>query len=276
LAQALAISLAGARIRPLAVRHDLGAITHLMLPQGIAPPAPEAAHYLRTIAESARKLVREALIEVGATGKPVDVFAAIEAVGTALVPAYEEHFAYQRRLDAGFEQALAAVECRKGCNFCCHLKVTATLREVVRIAAAMAGGRLPDRRPAVLAAAAAVAGLSDRERLARKIPCPLLLDGACSIYEARPLTCRALLSRSASLCEQQFEAGAGSDEKLLVPSPLTPRLIAASLINRQIAALRDLGLSGHLVEFVSALAALLREPMLAVRWLSGEDVLVRA
>ena len=121
-----------------------------------------------------------------------------------------------------------------------------------------------------------VAGLSDRERLARKIPCPLLLDGACSIYETRPLTCRALLSRSASLCERQFEAGAGSAEKLLVPSPLTPRLIAASLINGQIAALRDLGLSSHLVELVSALAALQREPMLAVRWLNGEDVLARA
>jgi len=40
--------------------------------------------------------------------------------------------------------------------------------------------------------------------------------------------------------------------------------------------LRDLGLSGHLVEFVSALATLQREPMLAVRWLSGEDVLARA
>jgi len=275
-AQALATSLAGARIRPLAVRHDLGAITHLMLPQGIAPPALEAAHYLRMIAETARKLVREALIEASATGRLVDIFTAIEAVGTALVSAYEEHFAYQRRLDAGFEQALAAVECRKGCSFCCSLKVTATPLEIVRIAAAMAGGRFPDRRPAVLAAAVDVAGLSDRERLARKIPCPLLLDGACSIYEARPLTCRALLSRSASLCERQFEAGAGSAEKLLVPSPLTPRLIAASLINGQIAASRDLGLSSHLVELVSALAALQREPILAVRWFNGEDVLARA
>jgi len=275
-AQAFATSLAGARIRPLAVQHDLGAITHLMLPQGIAPPALEAAHYLRMIAETARKLVREALIEASATGRLADIFTAIEAVSTALVSVYEQHFAYQRRLDAGFEQALAAVECRAGCSFCCRLKVTATLLEIVRIAAAMAGGRFPDRRPAVHAAAADVAGLSDRERLARKIPCPLLLDGACSIYEARPLTCRALLSRSASLCERQFEAGAGSDEKLLVPSPLTPRLIAASLINGQIAALRDLGLSGHLVELVSALAALQREPMLAVRWLNGEDVLARA
>src|SRR5437667_6922280 len=96
----VAQALAGTRIRPLAVRHDLGAITHLMLPQGIAPPSPQAAHYLRTVAETARKLVCEALIEASATGRPVDVFTAIEAVGTALVSAYEEHFAYQRRLDA--------------------------------------------------------------------------------------------------------------------------------------------------------------------------------
>ena len=125
-AQALATSLAGERIRALTVRHDLGAITHLMLPQGVAPPGQESAHYLRTIAETARKLVREALIEASATGKPVDVFTAIEAVGTALVSAYEEH-------------------------------------------GSAAGS------PA------------------------LLLDGACSIYEARPLTCRALLAERQSL-----------------------------------------------------------------------------
>ena len=91
-----------------------------------------------------------------------------------------------------------------------------------------------------------------------------------------PVTCRALLSRSASSCERQFESGAASDATLLVPSPVTPRLLAPTLINGQIAALRDLGLASHPIEVVSALAALERDPALFVRWLSGEDVFARA
>ena len=81
---------------------------------------------------------------------------------------------------------------------------------------------------------------------------------------------------SASLCERQFDASAEPDDQLLLPSPLTPRLLAASLINGQIAALRDLGLASRPVELVSALAALERDPALFVRWLSREGVFARA
>jgi hypothetical protein len=242
-----------------------------MLPQGIPPPPPEGARYLRTVAETARNLVRQSLIEASARGRPADVLAAIDAIGVNLGAAYEAQFAYQRGIDATFERGLAEVECRKGCSFCCHLTVTATPLEVIRIAAV-----LGDRRSAVLSTAEAIAGLDNRQRLARKVPCPLLIEGACSVYEVRPLTCRALLSRSASLCERQFETQAGQDDALLVPSPLTPRLLCASLINGQIAALRDLGLAGHPVELVSALAALERDSNLFVRWLSREDVFARA
>ena len=263
-------------IRPLAVAHDLGVLTHLMLPPGIAAPPPQAMHYLRDVAEDARVLVREALIEASAEGRAADVLAKIEVIGIGLVAAYEEQFARQRQIDASFERGLAAVECRRGCSFCCHLKVTATVLEVVRIATATAAGRFPDRRSAVLSAADRVAGLDDRLRLASKVPCPLLIEGACSIYEVRPITCRALLSRSASLCERQFETSAATPEPLLVPSPLAPRLLAASLINGQIAAMRDLGLASHPVELISSPAALERDPTVLVRWLNREDVFARA
>lgn len=271
-----AVGSTDATVRPLTVEHDLGAITHLMLPQGISAPAPQAARYLRDVAETARDLVRERLIEASTGGRPKDVLAAIEAIGAQLVGLYEEHFAHQRRIDATFERGLGAVECRKGCSFCCYLKVTATILEVIRIAAALDGEPSRDRSSILISTADKVTGLSDRDRLARKVPCPLLIDGACSIYEVRPVTCRALLSRSASLCERQFNASAAPDDALLVPSPLTPRLLAASLINGQIAALRDLGLASHPVELVSALAALQRDPKLFVRWLNREDVFARA
>jgi Fe-S-cluster containining protein len=271
-AERLAAAVAGATIRPLSVEQELGSITHLMLPRGIAPPPPEAARHLRGIAESARCLVRQSLIEASAGGSAAAVLTAIDAIGAEIVGLYETEFAHQRRIDATFERTLAAVECRKGCSFCCHLRVTATPLEVVRIASNIDH----ERRSSVLSTAEAVMGLDARQRLARSVPCPLLLEGACSAYEVRPLACRALLSRSASQCERQFESGASANDGTQIPSPVTPRLISASLINGQIAALRDLGLADHPVELISALAALELDPALFVRWLSREDVFARA
>ncbi len=271
-AERVAAAAAGATIRPLVVEQNLGAITHLMLPQGIAPPAPEAARYLRGIAETARKLVRQSLIEASGSGSATAVLAAIERIGVILAAAYEDQLEHQRRIDAGFAHGLSAVECRRGCSFCCHLKVTATTLEVIRIAATLDA----DRRSTVLSTAEKTAGLDERRRLARKVPCPLLIEGACSVYKVRPVTCRALLSLSASICERQFETGSEQDDPRVVPTPIAPRLLSASLINGQIAALRDLGLASHLVELISALAALERDPTLFVRWLSREDVFARA
>lgn len=241
-----------------------------MLPSGLGEPPKEALHYLRSIAEDTRALVREALVEASAEGRPEDVLAAIERVGIGLGAAYEDQLAHQRRVDPDFERRLAGAECRKGCSFCCLLKVTVTILEVLRIAA-----RQPSERRSAILAAAETSGPEDRGHLTRSMPCPLLVDGACSIYEFRPLTCRALLSQSAAACERQFVLDAGTDAPLLVPSLATPRLLAASFINGQVAALRDLNLASHPVELVSGLAALEREPALLVRWLNGEDVFPR-
>ncbi len=271
-AKRLAAAAADATVGPLSVEQDLGAITHLMLPKGVPPPAQEAGRYLRGVAEASRKLVRQALIEASGGRRAAAVLAAIERIGAILAAAYADQLEYQRRIDAAFERGLSAVECRKGCSFCCHLKVTATPLEVIRIAATIDA----DRHSSVLAAADEVVGLDERQRLARKIPCPLLIEGACSVYEVRPLTCRALLSLSASICERQFDAGGTQDDPQVVPSPLTPRLLSASLINGQIAALRDLGLASRPVELISGLAALERNPSLFVRWLSREDAFAAA
>jgi Putative zinc- or iron-chelating domain len=268
----LAIAAASASIRPLSVEQNLGAITHLMLPQGIALPPPQAQSYLRDIAETARMRVRQSLIASSAGGNAIAVLAAIGALGAELAGFYEAELDRQRAIDVALVESLATVECRKGCSFCCRLRVTATPLEVVRIAATLDDAR----RTNVVTTAEMVAGWSGRERLARQVPCPLLLEGACSTYEVRPLTCRALLSRSAALCERQFQVGVIAGDAAGVPSPVAPRLIAAALLNGQIAALRDLGLASHTVELIAALATLTRDPTVFARWLSREDVFGRA
>lgn len=93
--------------------------------------------------------------------------------------------------------------CHAGCDACCHLYVMIP----PGIAEAIADHLIETRSPTALAdlrvelekTAAAAEGLADPSTLIRR--CPLLgADGLCTIYEVRPLTCRAFTSRSAAAC----------------------------------------------------------------------------
>jgi Fe-S-cluster containining protein len=106
------------------------------------------------------------------------------------------------------EQNNQVPACAKGCHWCCHqpvyamsyeldflnqyLKVhfnTATLNE---IAVRSAGKR---EKLSVLRGDAL---------LYSKVPCPLLENGACMAYEARPVACRIYLSSNVASCLQFY------------------------------------------------------------------------
>ncbi|MCA8975902.1 MAG: YkgJ family cysteine cluster protein, partial [Planctomycetes bacterium] len=86
--------------------------------------------------------------------------------------------------------------CDRGCSHCCHLPVGVTFAEARALGAAL--GSRPGLMQAVLAAARSSAGL-DWDALAG-LPCPLLRDGSCALYEVRPVPCRALSSLDADAC----------------------------------------------------------------------------
>jgi len=266
--------LAGA-VRPLAVARPLAPVTRFALPAEAANPAPDIVRYLQEIAERARGFVRGALMAATADGSAAKALAAISRIGAELASAYEAQFARQREADAELRSRMAAVECRRGCAFCCHVNVTVTPLEAVRLAVALAEGRVPRRLEAIFSAAELMEGRDAEGRQALRAACPLLVDGACSVYEIRPLACRALLSQSAARCEERFQATGSGRRSTDLPSLVTPRLIAAGFVSGEMAALQDLGLAGHLVELTQSLALLLREPGTLARWLGGEDVFAR-
>jgi Fe-S-cluster containining protein len=93
--------------------------------------------------------------------------------------------------------------CRAGCDACCHLHVMIP----PGIAEVIGGYLLETLEPEALSslkgelrkAADAAEGLSDPSTLINR--CPLLgPEGLCTIYEVRPLTCRAFTSKSAAAC----------------------------------------------------------------------------
>jgi Fe-S-cluster containining protein len=81
-----------------------------------------------------------------------------------------------RRIEDDFREHLA---CRKGCSDCCrHLSLS-------RVEAAALGHALSAQPPA------RIAHIRERAQGAGPDgPCPLLDDGICLLYEARPLICR--------------------------------------------------------------------------------------
>jgi hypothetical protein len=82
------------------------------------------------------------------------------------------------RFSAQVETQLAeTLACRAGCDFCCRLEAVFPV-EAHAVCQALA--QLP---PATLAA------LSERRAAGEEV-CPLLLEGHCAIYAARPLICR--------------------------------------------------------------------------------------
>ena len=262
-------------LRPLKAAGAPAPVTHFALPAEAADPGPDILRYLQDLAERVRGFVRGTLLAATARGSAAEVLAAIDAVGTELTAGYEAQLARQRASDADLGLRMTKVECRKGCAFCCHVNVTVTPLEAARVAAAIVDGRTPPRQSAVIAAADRMAGRDAQGRQALRAACPMLVEGACSAYEIRPLACRALLSLSASRCEERFMMAGPEGRSSDLPSLVTPRLIAAGFVSGEMAALQDLGLAGHLVELTQSLALLLREPATLGRWFGGEDVFAR-
>ena len=93
--------------------------------------------------------------------------------------------------------------CRDGCAHCCHFPVGITYGEALRLAAAVTTS--PPLHARVLTAVAADDDRDWRQLIGR--PCPLLHDGRCSTYAARPLPCRALVSSDAAACAEALHGG---------------------------------------------------------------------
>jgi hypothetical protein len=231
-------------------------LTKLMIPAGPGAPAREVGLQALAVAEQVRVRVRTHLLRVPTDGGADDLSAAIEAADSECKALYEDALAAALAAGAEHRAEMARVECRRGCAFCCHVDVTVTPLEAIRLSQhARAAGR----------------AVPATEASARYAPCPLLEDGACTVYAMRPFACRSLFSPDATACEAGF-AGEG---RVFVPSLAWPRFLASAYITGEIGALEDLRLAGHLVELRRALALLLADATALPRWLRGADVFAR-
>jgi len=165
--------------------------------------------------------------------------------------------------------------CRAGCSFCCRaLRVEASPPEIFALAAQI--DSLPAaQREATLAriraADNATRGLSAAQRGAARIPCPLLEDDRCSVYDSRPLSCRAAVSLDAGACKSSFEGTPAA-----VPMPRVFWEALGESVRRLGAALAQAGLPLRAYELNAALRIAVETRDAPARWAAREDIFAPA
>lgn len=156
--------------------------------------------------------------------------------------------------------------CAKGCAYCCHSIVSVMAPEAFRLAAAVrSAGDLAIGR--FRAGARITANRTAGDRFGARQPCPLLVDGACSVYAARPLACRSVTAIDVAPCIEEFE---GRDGDIDVPAHHLAHAVnaKAALAIATSAATRP----GLHYELSAAVLRVLDQPDAETRWAAGEDV----
>lgn len=165
-----------------------------------------------------------------------------------------------------------AIQCRKGCWYCCHINVAVSILEAILIARAIRELKLADLEARVKETAPTIAGLTPKQRHAKIVTCPFLLDGLCGIYPVRPGSCRAYLSLSVQQCMDDFESAKAGTGSKGVTTVAVPMLLSSSIGKGVQLAMADEGLQDCVVELTAAVNVLLSDDTAMHRWLSGETV----
>ena len=165
--------------------------------------------------------------------------------------------------------------CSVYCTSCCHLHTTASVPEVILLAERLRLGIEPlaPLQAKLASHIAQTEGLRARERRHLRLPCPLLADGMCVVYDARPLVCRGWNSLEIKRCEADLAHPVSETEAYLNMNQYR----AASQIAQGVAnAIFNLGLDARPLDMVRGLAIALEVKDAALRWLAGDDLFLAA
>ncbi len=162
----------------------------------------------------------------------------------------------------------AAIACRSGCGHCCHVSIDVQAHEVFHAAEYIQTHFSPDALAAVIArtaarrAALAAPAAPPRDRF--MLPCALLADGACTIYPARPVACRAHHTSDATICAAHIADPSVDLDTVFIPT-LRARLFAVMLGLDE--AFEAAGLDDRAYDFGAALHEALTNSLCHTLWL---------
>lgn len=166
--------------------------------------------------------------------------------------------------------------CRRGCDYCCHLRVEIRPHGAFVLANHIRTKFDPAQRARLMARIdqnlERIKSMTPEEHIRAGIPCALLENGACSAYEARPTTCRKYYSVSVDTCRDAFMdtsaplTGDIEDEQV--------RLAGNAIALGYAKGLEDAGYDIRLYELHHALHGALTNPKPAKRYRKGKQAFV--
>lgn len=157
---------------------------------------------------------------------------------------------------------VGTLACRAGCTWCCHFSVDVRAVEVFSILDFVERTLSSEEKARVFSEVRANAlklqGMDDFERMRHNVKCPFLLNGACSIYAARPQTCRNYHATDVAGCQASFE----DPDDLDIDPEFAPMVYQAggAHVDAFSRAMREAGYDTNVYELNTALAAALSDP----------------
>jgi Fe-S-cluster containining protein len=166
-----------------------------------------------------------------------------------------------------------AFACASGCTYCCHLKVTITPLEALRLGAylrkKLSGAELGRLKKRVSEAVKQTRDTTAYQRAAMRMPCVLLdPEGRCIAYEARPAGCAGANSYDAEQCRTAHL----SDDDLPIDHYGLQRSIASAVAAGVTNAIADTAHDPRILELFKALRVVLDDPDAKSKWQRGLPV----
>ena len=179
----------------------------------------------------------------------------------------------QRRHDARIAAApdVGTLACRAGCTWCCYFTVDVRAAEVFRILDFVEQSFTPEEKARVHAEvranSVALRKLGEGERVTRNVKCPFLNEGRCTIYAARPQSCRNYHATNVAGCQQSYEEPKTWTSTRILRRACIRRVVRTS--RRSAPRCASAGYDVNAYELNCALDAALSEPGARERFESG-------
>jgi Fe-S-cluster containining protein len=200
----------------------------------------------------------------------------LDIQGLGVLPALQKA---QQRHDARIAGApdVGTLACRAGCAWCCYFTVDVRAAEVFHILDVVEQSFTPQEKSRVYAEVRAnsetLRNSVEGGRVVRNLKCPFLSEGRCTIYAARPQSCRNYHATNVAGCEQSF----AEPENLDIDPDFAPGVYQTGVAHVEAVstAMREAGYDVAAYELNAALDAALSDAAARERFKSGINPFLR-
>jgi Fe-S-cluster containining protein len=176
------------------------------------------------------------------------------------------------------QQRGVKLACCEGCGVCCSLRIDVFAHEVFLIAHHIrrhfTAGEMADLMARLAAHADKVRPLTTFEHVTQNIACPLLQNGRCTVYAARPHSCRRHHSQDFATCQYTFDHPDDLESPAAHDRDLFKALTGAMQHNIDVYA--ELGFDHTIYELGTAIHEALNDEASWQRWRHQERAFLHA